>query len=459
MSTFSTINVALTGIMAHQKAIEVTSNNVANANTPGYHRQEIMLRAMPPYPLAGNPSSPAGGQYGTGVDMYQVRRMQNTYLQQQSRMIQGEIGRWSAMTDGLTQVESILAPGTGKDLSARLDSFFSSWQQLATNPEDDASRLTVRSTGQMLTSALNMAADQLNTAATQAETTLVDSVNQLNTYADHLASLNSQIGMARAEGREPNDLLDERDTIMSEMTQLAGISTLSNASDGSAITNLGGRALVEGTVAHHLVVDSSSGAIQLTWEDGAPADVTEGKIGGLYELRDSVIPGYLSQLDQLAGALAGAVNALHNTGMTTTNTPAGDFFTGTTAGSIRIADDILDDVGNIASTTQADAPGDGTLATLIHNLANSPLIGTQTLNQHAQSLLSQIGQAVQGAQVNYDVNTAMQSQIATHELEASGVSLDEEMANLLIYQRAYDASARVLKAADEMTQIILERLG
>lgn len=459
MSSFSTINVALSGMIAQQKGIEVTSHNVANANTSGYHRQEVVIGTLPPYPGVGNVSSPTGGQYGTGVEVSQVRRLQNTYLQQQSRIVQSDVGYWDAMTDGLTQVETYLAPGTGLDLSSLLDTFFNAWQSLATNPEDTASRLTVRSAAVSLTNSLNTTANQLNTISTQTVSDLTDTVDRLNQLSDNLAALNEQIGMARAEGREPNDYLDERSRVLTEMTQIAGVSVLTPGDDGNIIVNLGGRALVQGSSSEHLTVDTSAGDVQIRWGDGTQAAITGGKIGALYQLRDTELPAYQAQLDQLAGALATAVNGLHATGVTMTNTPAGDFFTGTTAGSIHVADDIINDVSNIASTTQAGAPGDGSLATDIHALCNTALIGTQTLNQYAQSMLSGIGHAVQSAQVNLDANTSLQELISNNEMEASGVSLDEEMANLLVYQRAYDASAQVLKTADEMIQIILDKLG
>ncbi|MHB9110849.1 MAG: flagellar hook-associated protein FlgK [Armatimonadota bacterium] len=458
MSTFSTIQVALSGLITQQRAIDVTSHNVVNANTPGYHRQEAVINTLPAIPQPGSRNGAAKGQFGTGVEVSYVRRMQDVYTQQQLRATQQEVGRWTAMTGGLERIETFLAPGQKLDLSSMLDQFFGAWQLLATHPEDLSSRLTVRSAGVNLANTLNNTADQLNYLKAQIASDLQGKVDRVNALADNLAQLNTQIGMARADGNSPNDFLDQRDQVLQELAGLIGANELGTES-WTGITSAGGRPLVEGSKSFQISLQATPTGTQLIWDDGSAVSGIGGEVAALIELRDTTIPRYMAQLDTVAAGLAGAVNALHATGVTQDNQPAGDFFTGNTAGSIHVADAIVTDAGAIASTTQADAPGDGSLATDIFNLITQPLIGTQTLNQAAQALLSNIGNDVQTARTNTRTQSALHDLITARDQQTGGVSLDEEMANLLIYQRAYQASARVLVAADEMIQVLLQQLG
>jgi len=264
--------------------------------------------------------------------------------------------------------------------------------------------------------------------------------------------------MARADGNSPNDFLDKRDQLLQELAGLIGANELATE-NWTGITSAGGHPLVEGSQSFHISMQATPTGTTLTWDDGNTVTGIGGEVSSLIELRDTTIPAYVNRLDTITAGLASAVNALHATGMTQSDQPAGDFFTGNTAGSIHVADDIITDASNIASTKQAGAPGDGSLATDIFNLTTTPLIGTQTLNQAAQALLSQVGNDVKTAKTNTDTQSALHDLINTRDQQTGGVSLDEEMANLLIYQRAYQASARVLVATDEMIQSLLQKLG
>jgi len=458
VSTLSIIQVALSGLISQQRAIDVTSHNIANANTPGYHRQEAVFQTLPSYPQPGSMNGETKGLYGTGVEIQYVRRLQDAYVQQQLRSTQQEVSRWNTMTDSLQQIETFLSPGANLDLSAMLDRFFGSWQLLATHPEDLSSRLTVRSTAVNLADCLNNMTGELNYLGYQIQSDLQVKVDRVNQLADSLADLNAKIGMARADGNSPNDFLDQRDQVLRELSSIIGAGEMA-IGDATGITALGGHPLVEGSQAFHMTVQAGDGGLQLAWEDGVSVSGVGGEIAALIQIHDTTVPQYQSQLDTIAATLVSSVNALHATGVTMEDLPAGDFFIGDTAGSIHIADAIMSSARNIASTTQADAPGDGSLATDIFALSKEPLIGAQTLNQTAQAMLSQIGNEVQTAKMNSDVQTALLEQINARDLQTGGVSIDEEMTNMIVYQRAYQASARVLAMVDELIGDLLQQLG
>ncbi|MHB9130812.1 MAG: flagellar hook-associated protein FlgK [Armatimonadota bacterium] len=459
MSTFNILNIGLSGLIANQKSLEVTGHNVANVNTPGYHRQEAIQQARDPYPMPGSQMSPSGGLIGTGVDVVTIRRMQNTFLQQQLRNVQSQLGQWNMAQDSLQQIESFLSPGQNLDLSSQFDSFFSGWQTLATHPEELASRMTVRSTGVNLATTLNDMTSKLDFMSTQVETTLQGKVDRLNQLADILASQNAHIGMATGENRAPNDILDQRDQVLGEMNTIAGVSSLSDDAAAS-VTNLGGRALVQGDVVHHLKLEMGPTGMRVVWaDDGAPIDVQKGEIAGLLQTRDTIIPAYKNQLNDIATSLISAVNNLHSSGVTMQDLPAGNFFTGDSAGTIKVDDAILADAQHVAATRLTDSIGDGSLAKDIYTLNTTALIGNQTLNQYAQSLIGRIGNDVLTAQTSVSAGNALQDQLTNQQEAVSGVSLDEELTNMMIYQRAYDASARVMTTADQMMQTIIEKMG
>lgn len=449
MSAFSTINTAMNGLRAHQRALDVTAHNVANSNTPGYHRQEAMFEAL----------SPVG--VGSGVEVAYVRRLQDSFLAQQARGVDGQAGRWSAARQGLEQIETVLAPGTGLGVSDMLDSFFGAWQDLSTHPETTAAREVVLGNARTLTDALHRAATGLDALGVQLDTAVASDVERVNGLADQIAGLNARIGIAKASGGDANDLLDQRDLIVRDLGTLAGVSSYT-PDNGAPVINIGGHTLVEGNIAYHLTYVSDSGGPRVMWEGTSnTAEITSGEIAGRLEVRTTGITTYGNDLDALAQALATSVNNLHAEGFNQDGaaTAGYTFFEGATAHSLRVSDTVAADARKIATTRTAGAVGDGRLAGEIANLVRAPLIGSKTLNESLAGMNSEIGTAVQTAKTNAAVSTALSEQMSARQQAAVGVSLDEEMASMLMYQRGYDASARVLQVADEMLRTLLQLVG
>jgi flagellar hook-associated protein 1 FlgK len=450
MTSFSTINTALSGLQAQQHAMEVTGHNVTNANTPGFHRQEAVLSArLAPWSTA-TPTASGSGFTGAGVDVTSVRRMQGLYFQQQMNAAEGDASRWTAAQEGLQRIEGLFGTDTTTALYTQIDTFFASWQQLSANPENEGLRYTVRGAASMVTSTLHTLDTQLSNVATDLTTSVSAHVTKLNDTADALAKINGQIAQAQAGSSEAADLLDQRDQLLAQLAGLAGVT-----GRGSEVMSaeLGGHTLVQGTTAHHLSVVNGV----VTWDDGATAQITRGSIGGALQVRDTSLPAVRAQLDAISSQLAGAVNARHATGRTLDGTAAGAFFSGTTAADIRVASAIQNDVRQIAAGTTG-AAGDGTLAQAISDIADTALVGSQTISEAAQGLFGTIGQAVSTAKTNAEMQTTLRDGLQAQQDTISGVSLDEEMANMLIFQRAYDASARVLTAANEMMETLLSIL-
>jgi flagellar hook-associated protein 1 FlgK len=458
MPSFQVINTALTGLVANQRALEVTSHNVANVSTDGYHRQVVQLAATT---INGEASNLGGftSALGNGVDVVTVRRMQDVFLQQQTRQSMAQSGRWGSATATLTQLESALSPATDLNLSSMLDNFFNSWQLLANTPEDQVGRLSVRAAGENLARFINSTVDDLNAIIRDVDTNLQSRINEVNNLTESIAKQNIIIVNGNTQGMPVNDILDQRDQAMMELTKLTG-ATSYTTDDGAAYIGIDGKMLVQGTVPNRIKLVADSSGAKVVWtDDNTTLKTTTGEIGGLLESRNSIIPTFQSQLDNIAFTLSNSINNLHRQGVTLAGETAVDFFSGNTAADIRVSDAIEADVNKITTTRIPGATGDGSLATEISDLYRQPLIGSSTLNQAARAIIGQVGTALQNAKTNADASTALTKQLLTQEKSASGVSLDEELTNMLLYQRSYDASAKVLQTADEMLKTLLDRIG
>ena len=456
MSYLSAMQISASGLQAQQTVLEVAGNNIANVNTPGYHRQEAVLNAVSLAPATPQ-GVPTNAVLGSGVDVTTIQRLQSQYLTQQQQQTTGQMSYWNAQQNALSQAQSVLEPSATTDLSTQLNSFFSAWQQLANSPGDATSRTTVVYAAQQVATTLNSNATYLNQTNNALLAQEGTDVQSLNSMATQLATLNGQISQANGSGIADNNLLDQRDTLTQQMAGLAGV-TVTTAANGTAMVNLGGHQMVSGTTTHVLTLDSSSGSPKLTWDDGTSAQIPNGEIAGLENTRGSVLSGFSAKYDALASALSSAVNTQYAAGVKPNGQPAGAFFTGTTAGTLQVSAAILADPSQVAAGATANAPGDGSVASAIANLANQPLIGASTVQQGASALVGQIGTSVQNAQNMVNTTQAVQDQLTSQQQSVSGVSLDEELTNMMTAQQAYDASARVMTTADQMMQSLLSTI-
>ncbi len=445
--------------MAHRNALTVRSHNLSNMDTPGYSRQEAILGTNPPVPPAGTSEALIGGQYGTGVHVAALYRAREGFLGIQARICQGLLGRFSTAAGALRQVESVLAPGPGEDISVVLDRFWDAWESVANRPEDLGLRYVLRDTAVSLADTFRHDVERLNSIRVTLDDGIHTRVEEVNALTAQIAEYNRQISVALAERRAPNDLLDSRDVLLDRLAELTGAMP-PNSEGGHISVYLDGRPLVEGASSYVLSVTSGAGGMEIRSSyDDALVAVEKGEIGGLVYARDTAIPSYLAELDSLASTLVAEVNALHQTGFGLDGIDGRDFFlAGTTAGDIELDPAVAGDVRAIAAGA-GDAPGDGAIALQIANLRTAPVIGGRSLNDVAHALLGLVGTDVYVCEEGIRAQQFALTQIQQQQQSISGVSIDEELSYLTLSQRAYEAAARVVAAADEMIGIILERLG
>lgn len=429
--TLQGLQTALSGLIASQEAIDTTGHNITNANTPGYSRQTAVLQTNTPLPIAAmSPLTGAGGQMGTGVSVTTFTRIRNSYLDAQYRTQSASLGAASTETNELQQAQSAFDEPSTSGISSQLSAFWSSWSSLADSPSSEAAREGVISTGKQLATTLNQLSAQISTISTQATqqyASITGPTGQVQDAASQIAQLNHQIQLSEQAGVKPNDLLDRRDQLIDQLSELANV-TVTQAANGTDTVSFGDAAqpLVEGST--------------VNW----PQELTKAAGGQLGALLNVSGPGgplasYQGALNEVAGMLAGSVNALH------TSTP---FFAGNTAATIAVA------------VTPAQVQTSSPAATGGNNIAQAiaALRGGAADSRYA-GLIAQVGSDVQTAQDNQTTSQAVVSAIGNQRQSVSGVSLDEEMTNLISFQRGYEASARTLTAMDQMLETLIDHTG
>ena len=446
ISTFMGLETSLRGLLAQQQALDVTSHNIANASTTGYSRQTAVLVASPAYAMPGVSTAPAGaGQLGTGVDVAAYQRIRDSFLDVQYRaqsMLQGQA---QANQDGLQQVQlAFNEQPTSTGLSGLLANYWSAWQNLSNNPEDMGTRQALAQSAASLADGFTSLSGQLTTLQSQTAQNVTDTLAQANSFGTQIAQLNLTISKLEVSGDTPNDLLDQRDVLLDKLSALGNVSATACA-NGSVNVSFGGASLVTAGASSTLAETDLTG-------------LTSGKLQGLITLRDTTIPGYQTQLNTIASALIAKTNTQSALGYDLNGNPGGAFFTGTDASDITVNPALISNPALIAASASG-AVGDSGNALAIADMQSVAAIGSSTIDTAYTQLVTQIGSDVQQSTNQVSTTTALVNALQNSRQSVSGVNLDEEMTNLITYQRGYQASARALSAMDSMLDQLINRTG
>jgi flagellar hook-associated protein 1 FlgK len=465
MSGFGTLNTAATGLSAAQRAMDITGQNIVNANTPGYSRQRVLLRSVGP-PTTTSLFTGQQASYG-GVSVSDVTRIRDSFLEATRAAAGGRQAALTAQAGALAGAQQLLAEPGDNGLQRSMDEFFNSWHDVATNvsPDNTAPGAVAIQSGVKVAGQLHALAFGLAQQWSVTHDALADTVSQANQAAADLAVLNGKIQEGVVAGRPVNELLDSRDQLVRQLSDLVGGVALPGE-DGQVQVSVGGVTVVAGTHAQQLTL---GGATDITTATTDPPTVYWGTtavpvesgraLGQLASLRTD-LPSALGAVDQVAVSLRDAVNALHGTGFTLAGAPGGLFFDGTDALTIGV---VPTSAGDLAV---ASAPGtvDGSVAAAIGDLsderkASAALGGGLGPSARWRELSTSLGVQLKSLQTAGSVQQSVVN-AADDALEAdAGVSLDEEMGNMILFQRSYQASARVITTVDEMLDTLINRTG
>ncbi|MFO7312059.1 MAG: flagellar hook-associated protein FlgK [Bacillota bacterium] len=462
--TFFGLDIARRALQAQMRALDVVGHNIANANTPGYSRQVAIFATTPPYPAPMLNSMIQAGQVGTGVQIEAIRRLRDQFVEMQLRNETESLGRWNARYEALKQVELFLAEPSDYGLRDALDQFWQSLQDLHQQPESDAARAVVRERALLLAASFQHVHKQLTDLRLDLNRLVELEVQKINTLSERLANINAQIHRVHLSGHDPNDLLDQRDQLILELAEIVDISVLERDNRTVQIS-INGFSIVDGEqwIALQAVKDPSDNMLYVHWSvTGQKLNITNGRLAGVLEARDQLVKGYLDDIDLLAKTVIDRFNEQHMQGYTLENPPQTGitFFTGTGAKDIAVDNNILQNLALIAASGDG-TPGNGANALALSRVFHEPFteLGNVSIADYLRSIVASVGVTTQQAHSMVTSQTALVDHLHARRESVSGVSLDEEMIDMVRFQQAYAAAARVVTTMDEALETIILRMG
>jgi flagellar hook-associated protein 1 FlgK len=450
---FAGLTIGSTALQAFQYALDVTGQNITNVNTKGYSRQQVNLAASMPESVSNSNNF----QLGTGVTIESIDRIRDVFIQERYRTASSENSRLESIDLSLQQVESVFSETETTGMSSQLNDFFNAFQDLANNPESGATRTAVRDAAKAVALTFRTMDSQLSQIDTSLSTQIQSKIDEVTSIASQIADLNEKIGLATASGQSANDLMDKRDMLVLDLSKIVNVD-VQNKSDGTVYIYAGDVELVNRGSSYSLPNGLDVTNLQLTDISGT-VNLTGGTLAGLTQSLQ-FLRSYQTNLSTLATSLITNVNTLHQVGITANNTTNVLFFSGTDASNMYVSTPVLNDVNNIATGIQG-TPGDGSQALSISRLRETKdaLLTNSTSGDYYANLLSQIGQDKSYNSSALGTQQAVVQQLDNLQQSQSGVSLDEEMMNMMRYQRSYQAASHYINVCDQVIQNLIEQLG
>ncbi len=443
--------IGLQALEASQSALDATSNNIANANTPGYTREVVQLSEN-----AENES--AGTVTGGGVTLDGIQSVRDELLNLQIQQQTSLQSSADTQSSSLQQIQQYFA-SSGNDIATTLSSFSSSLAQLSANPSSSAAQQSVLSAGQNLAQSFNTTANGLTSAQTSADQQVTQTVAQINSLTQQIAQLNSQLSSTSTTSENGGTIEDQRDQLVQQLSTLTGIN-VSQSSSGEVITTGNGSPLVIGGQSFSLQTTTGTDGLQQVLDSNGnniTSSIQGGQLGGAIQIRDQVIPGFLNSLNTLASQFATAFNAAQAKGYDSNGNVGQNFFTvpaGTTgaAAGISVA---LTSPSQIAISSDGSAGSNGNVANLSAALTSALPSGQTPANAYA-NIVFQVGNATSNAGADSTAIGQNILQLTNQQSAVSGVSIDEETTNLIRYQTAYEAAARIVSTIQALSTVTLD---
>lgn len=502
-STFMGLETSRRGLTTQQSALYTTGHNISNANTLGYSRQRVNMEATLGYPGTGLNAPKIAGHLGTGVQAHSVQRIRDQFIDRQYRQESTKLGYWETRSNAISQIEDIVTEPSDYGMNAALDQFWSSLHDLSGSPENAATRKVVIQRALHLADSFNYTHKQLSDIQGNIGNEIKVSIDDINSMLKQIASINEQIQAVEPNGYMPNDLYDARDTLIDELSQYFPIETEKVASGGNALAIAEGSLNISIKLANGTKIELVKGKdfAQLETMDTSNnkldgTDLTSGfneikitGLGGGTISYDQLAPskgklaslidsfghgnpptGYftdtLTKLDKMADAFIKEFNDIHSKGFTladgaVSSVPGQNFFEGTGASGIKVLEDIINNPNLIAVSDAQGEAGNGKNAIKLANMKFNKLadLDGATVQSFYQGIIGQLG--VDGEQANRLTTNSgtILLTVANNRASVSSVSLDEEMTNMITFQQAYNANARMITVIDETLDKIINGMG
>lgn len=470
MALLNVFQSGKSGMTTAKAGIATAGHNISNASTEGFSRQRATSEAQVTQQLAGQ-----GGPYhGQGSKLARIERINDSYIEKQLRDGGRDLSYNEEKQLFLGQVEDVFNEMNGDGLNRLVARFYNDFRKLSGDPSNEAVRQAVRESSQAMVNDFRRLRTEVEQIRNHVDARVQGNMDELKSLAQGLAELNNKIRVAEIQGNDANDLQDRRDMTIKKMNTIVDLNV---TKDNHGMVNVDVRGVgplvtgpnFESYHVGHAPAQPDGGAansLQISRSPHATQYVTDhfknGKMGALIETRDKSISMVLDRLDQLAYEVSNSVNELHEKGFTADGRTGVSFFAKMNgpegaAQKLSLSNDIHASVGNIAVALQPGAPGDNRNALAISNLQNVHLFnnGRTTADDFYNSIVADIGVTTARNNETLQQNRSIVAQLGKMRDQVSGVSIDEETTNLMQFQHAFDASAKVIKTADEMLDTVL----
>lgn len=458
------LDIGKRSLMNSQTALQTVSHNIANKTTEGYSRQRVDLQTAPPI-VEGNL------QLGMGARAASVSRTNSPYLEKQIQKEQGQLGYHQGRSEALGRVEQVFNEQANKGLNQYMTDFFNAFRELSNNPESVTTRTMVTEAGQAMTNDFKRVNKQLTEIQKDIDETIKNQVVEVNKMVREIAQLNEKVAHVELQGIPANDQRDRRDLLLKQLNEKVDIHFAEGSNGMVTVSTAGNAILVSGYDSYELETYSdpqtTNTEIFFKPNDSTPPfritdRIKGGKIGGGIEVRDKVITDIKGKVNSMAVALANEVNDLHTQGYDRQGRMGMQFFhmpvnLDNAAEEMKVNDFLLEDVSRIAAASKPGAVGDNTVANVISQLQYKEVMqdGTATIDDFYNSQVGSVGVIAQRAAKSEEAQKDILGQLGKIRESISGVSLDEEATKMIEFQRAFDASARVIRTADEMLETVI----
>ena len=430
------LHSARTGMSVSQASIQTTSHNINNINTPGYSRQRVEQSTKSAYSNPGYNSSMGPGQIGTGVQATDVIRIRNTFYDFQYRSESHNYGETSIKYQHYTNMEKIFNEPSDSAISASISDFFSSWQELSKNPNDTGAKDVVIQNAKYLSTNISNVKEKLDKLSTQAEKKLNDDVSEINDMINQIRGLNKEIKLIEGSGKTPNDLMDQRDSVIDELSHKLNI-------ENSEVQKLINEKLENGT--------------EVTLDELKNIGNVSGEVQGSLDMIDK-ISEYTSDLKEFAkGLTKGVNNVMNGRDFDDNNVQATDqqlfIFNENGDPIIKANEDLVNNPKNLIMTAQK--------AEKMYKLKDEKITidGEDiTIGNYYNNIVQKLGNETKEVIRNESNQSKLLGEIDNLRLNVSGVSLDEEMVNLIQFQHSYNASAKVISTIDSLLDVVVNGL-
>jgi len=450
-SLYGSLAIATGALGAEQGALDATTNNVANVNTPGYSRLQPVL-------VESSPIVVGAVTYGTGVSLEKLQSLRDPILQMRIQEETQQQGQLNASLTAMQQAQVQFTASSG-DVGTEISNFFSSLNQISTDPTNLALRQGALTAAGNMTTAFNNVANNLGQQRVNLDSNVTQDVGQVNVLTSQIATLNTQISELQGVNQDASALVDQRDVLIGSLSKLIDVSSI-RSGNSLTLTTSNGTALVVGGQNFALNTQTNASGLQDVYSQGTDitATLTSGDVAGLLQTRDQSIPGLLANLDTLAAGISNAMNAANQQGFDLKGNAGGNLFVppaangqGAAAGmAVAVTDPAL-----IAASSDGSPGSNGNLAVLAA-VENQPVAGGQSPTDYYSNMVFTVGNEVSNASAELSASQLILGQLQDQRASISGVSLDEEAANTVQFQRAFDAAAHVVTTINDMPRSCAE---